>query len=133
MAVPLAVTEPALLNVTVFNPLEPAVMPPVMFNVCPLPVADWEMVVDLFTVISPLRVEVLSEFPPRVAVPVLPDCTVMLRPTVNAPLVNSEALALPVVSPTSTAELALPNAPFAPDGASAPTESVPDLTVVVPL
>src|ERR1041384_1517105 len=86
----------------------------------------------LFNTTLPVKLEEAAALPPNVITPVLPDCTVTARPTVKAPPIKSEASLLPAVSPTSTADDALPSAPALPDGALAPTTKVPAFTVVVP-
>ena len=68
-----------------------------------------------------------------VMLPVLPDWTVMARAIIYAPLVSKLALLEPVVLPNNTALVALPSAPELPEGAAAPSISVPASTVVVPV
>ena len=91
-------------------------------------------VAALLRVTLPEKVELWAVLPPIESVlPLLPACTVMFRPTVNAPPVSSAALAVPLVSPSKTAFDELPNAPADPDGALAPTTNVPSLIVVSPV
>ena len=87
----------------------------------------------MFNVTLPEKIELLAPVPPMLMVPVFPACTVTGRPIVNAPLVNRLALLEPDVLPNKMALEALPNAPFAADGALAPTINVPSLIVVVPV
>jgi len=77
-------------------------------------------------VIAPLKTPVPAVwFPPK---PPLAPAMVTSRATVKAPSVSS--LAPP---PTETAVAALPRAPAAPEGASAPTSRVHSVRVVAPL
>src|SRR5947207_15635896 len=81
----------------------------------------------------PPKTDASAVLPPSVMVAVLPDCTVIARPTVKAPPVNSDALLVADVAPRHTAELALPKGPAAPEGALVPAITVPALMVVVPV
>jgi hypothetical protein len=87
---------------------------------------------------SPEKTELAAVLPPRVRtrVPVSVVLFVgirMMRPTSKAPPMRMEASAFPPAVPSTTSELALPNAPAAAEGAFAPATSVPALTVVTPV
>ena len=88
---------------------------------------------SLFKTILPVKLELWAVLPPKVAVPLLPACTVIARATIKAPFVNKAAFEVPLVSPNNTALVALPKAPADPDGAFEPTTNVPALIVVVPV
>src|SRR5579872_3208688 len=98
------------------------------------PWPGWEMVRALLSVIVPEKVAVpVALVAPRVIRPVLPLRTATGRPTLNAPLITSDAFELPLVLPRFTALEALPRLPAEPDGASAPTSNSPALIVVAPV
>ncbi len=143
MLVPLKTTVPSpslvtvyvVLSIVVPSRIEPekVTCPPLAaVSVTPLPA--WLLVPRMM---SPENSELSAVLPPRVSTRVPTSVVLfveirMFRPTVKAPAIRILALLLPLAMPTMTSLVALPNAPAEPEGASAPTRSVPAVIVVTP-
>ena len=107
-------------------------MMPVMLEVPAVP--GWLNVTLLFSVMLPLMVALPPvALPPRVAVPVLPERTVMFWPMLKPVPTSRAALLAPLTSPSRTGLVVLPKALGVPEETLLPAIRVPERTVVLPV
>ena len=107
-------------------------MMPVMLEVPGVP--SWLNVTLLFSVMLPLMVELPPvALPPRVAVPVLPERTVMLRPMLKPVPASRAAVLAPLTSPSRTGLVVLPKTLRVPEETLMPAIRAPDRMVVLPV